>query len=144
MNLIGQNNIDITKQPSSGNGMMYGCSVGESSQEVHGTPSHVEDANSVSEPCTLGEDKSAGKEKALVVGCNANNANASARTANCNNAVSNSNDNYAGAFAVKQVETTNMRKSQTQKPLRIGKKTKKQKKAKMKKIVKMKKKSAKM
>lgn len=108
-NLIGQKNNDSAKQPSSVNGMMYGCSVGESSQEVHGTPSHVEDANPVSEPCTLGEDKSAGREKALVVGCNANNANASARTANCNNAVSNSNDNYAGAFAVKQVETENMK-----------------------------------
>lgn len=89
--------------------MMYGCSVGASSQEVHGMPSHVEDANQTSEPCTSGEDKSAGKEKALVVGCNANNANASARTANCNNAVSNGNDNYAGAFAVKQVENTNMK-----------------------------------
>lgn len=108
-NLIGQKNNDSAKQPSSENGMMYGCSVGESSQEVHGTPSHVEDANPVSEPCTSGEDKSAGREKALVVGCNANNANASARTANCNNAVSNSNDNYAGAFAVKQVETVNMK-----------------------------------
>lgn len=89
--------------------MMYGCSVGASSQEVHGMPSHVEDANQAPEPCTSGEDKSAGKEKALVVGCNANNANASARTANCNNAVSNGNDNYAGAFAVKQVENTNMK-----------------------------------
>lgn len=108
-NLIVQKNNDSAKQPSSVNGMMYGCSVGESSQEVHGMPSHVEDANPVSEPCTLGEDKSAGREKALVVGCNANNANASARTANCNNAVSNSNDNYAGAFAVKQVENTNMK-----------------------------------
>ena len=89
--------------------MMYGCSVGASSQELHGMPSHVEDANQTSEPCTSGEDKSAGKEKALVVGCNANNDNASARTANCNNAVSNSNDNYAGAFAVKQVDSTNMK-----------------------------------
>ena len=108
-NLIGQKNNDSAKQPSSVNGMMYGCSVGEYSQEVHGTPSHVEDANPASEPCTSGEDKSAGREKALAVGCHANNANASARTANCNNAVSNSNDNYAGAFAVKQVETENMK-----------------------------------
>lgn len=106
-NLIGQKNNESAKQPSSANGMMYGCSVGASSQEVHGMPSRVEDANQASEPCTSGEDKSAGKEKALVVGCNANNANASARTANCNNAVSNSNDNYAGAFAVKQVENIN-------------------------------------
>ena len=108
-NLIGQKNNDSAKQPSSENGMMYGCSVGESSQEVLGKPSHVEDTYPASEPCTSGEDKSAGREKALVVGCNANNANASARTANCNNAVSNSNDNYAGAFAVKQVETVNMK-----------------------------------
>nr|DAE83688.1 MAG TPA: GROUP II INTRON-ENCODED PROTEIN LTRA/RNA, GROUP II INTRONS, RIBONUCLEOPROTEIN.8A [Caudoviricetes sp.] len=108
-NLIGQKNNDSAKQPSSDNEMMYGCSVGASSQEVHGMPSHVEDANQASKPCTSGEDKSAGKEKALVVGCNANNANASARTANCNNAVSNGNDNYAGAFAVKQVENTNMK-----------------------------------
>lgn len=109
MNLIEQKNNDSAKQPSSANEMMYGCSVGASSQEVHDMPSHVEDANQASEPCTSSEDKSAGKEKALVVGCNANNANASARTANCNNAVSNSNDNYAGAFAVKQVDTINMK-----------------------------------
>ena len=108
-NLIGQKNNDSAKQPSSDNEMMYGCSVGASSQELHGMPSHVEDANQTSEPCTSGEDKSAGKEKALVVGCNANNDNASARTANCNNAVSNSNDNYAGAFAVKQVDYANMK-----------------------------------
>lgn len=108
-NLIGQKNNDSAKQPSSVNGMMYGCSVGEYSQEVHGTPSHVEDGHPVSEPCNSGEYKSAGREKALVVGCYANNANASARTANCNNAVSNSNDNYAGAFAVKQVENENMK-----------------------------------
>lgn len=108
-NLIGQKNNDSSKQPSSANEMMYGCSVGASSQELHGMPSHVEDDNQASEPCTSGEDKSAGKEKALVVGCNANNDNASARTANCNNAVSNSNDNYAGAFAVKQVDSANMK-----------------------------------
>lgn len=108
-NLIGQKNNDSAKQPSLANEMMYGCSVGASSQELHGMPSHVEDANQTSEPCTSGEDKSAGKEKALVVGCNANNDNASARTANCNNAVSNSNDNYAGAFAVKQVDSANMK-----------------------------------
>ena len=37
---------------------------------------------------------------ASVLGCNANNDNASVRTLNSNNAVSNSNDNYAGAFAL--------------------------------------------
>ena len=103
-NLIGQKNNDSAKQPSSVNGMMYGCSVGESSQEVHGTPSHVEDTNPVSEPCTSGEDKSAGRDKALVVGCNANNANASARTADCIHAVSSSYGSYAGAFAVPQLK----------------------------------------
>lgn len=36
-----------------------------------------------------------------VLGCNANNANPSARTANCNNAASNSNDNYCSAAALK-------------------------------------------
>ena len=103
-NLIGQKNNDSAKQPSSVNGMMYGCSVGESSQEVHGTPSHVEDANTASELCTLGEDKSAGREKALVVGCNANYDVASARTAKCNIAVSGGSDGYAGAFAVPQLK----------------------------------------
>lgn len=39
-------------------------------------------------------------EGASVLGCNANNDNASVRTLNSNNAVSNSNDNYAGAFAL--------------------------------------------
>lgn len=43
---------------------------------------------------------SEGGEHGSVVGCNANNGNASARTANCNNAASNGNDNYAGAFAL--------------------------------------------
>ena len=37
---------------------------------------------------------------AVVVGCNSNNDNSSARTVNSNNAVSNSNDNYAGRFAL--------------------------------------------
>ena len=44
--------------------------------------------------------ESEGGEHGSVVGCNANNGNASARTANCNNAASNGNDNYAGAFAL--------------------------------------------
>ena len=103
-NLIGQKNIGISKQPSSEKGMMYGCSVGASSHEAQGMPYPVV-ASEDAEPCVMaGNDKSEGKEKALVVGCNANNDNASARTANCNNAASNGNDNYAGAFAVKQIE----------------------------------------
>lgn len=101
-NLIGQKNNQ--KQPSSANGMMYGCSVGASLQETSGLPYSVVDAQA-SKPLAMNvRDKSEGKKKALAVGCNANNGNASARTANCNNAVSNSNTNYAGAFAVKQVE----------------------------------------
>lgn len=47
-----------------------------------------------------GRCKSVGGDGASVLGCNVNNANASARTVNGNNALSNSNDNYAGAFAV--------------------------------------------
>ena len=41
---------------------------------------------------------SEGRDDASVAGCNANNANAG-RTCNCNNAVSNGNDNYARGFA---------------------------------------------
>lgn len=46
-------------------------------------------------------DKSVGIiNRAVVVGCNSNNDNASARTVNSNHAVSNANDNYAGRFAL--------------------------------------------
>ena len=44
--------------------------------------------------------ESEGGENGSVSGCNANNGNASVRTANCNNYAGNGNDNYAGAFAV--------------------------------------------
>lgn len=43
--------------------------------------------------------ESVGGELSSVAGCYANNANASASTLNSNNAMSNSNANYAGAFA---------------------------------------------
>jgi hypothetical protein len=49
-----------------------------------------------------------GVEHASVLGCNANNSNASARSLNANHAVSNSNDNYAGAFATKQCDSRNL------------------------------------
>ena len=79
MTLIGQKNIDMTKQPSSENGMMYGCSVGASCHEAHGMLSPAVEGNVPTEPCvTVDKDKSAGKEQALVAGCNANNDNASA------------------------------------------------------------------
>ena len=116
MNLIGQKNIDMTKQPSSDDVMMYGCLVGESGREAQGMLSPAVDAEA-SEPCVMvGTDESAGKEEALVAGCNANNGMASARTANCNNAVSNVNSNYAGALAVNQVEDS--RKHLTSRPTR--------------------------
>lgn len=119
MNHIGQKNIDITKQPSSENGMMYGCSVGASCHEAHGMLSPAVDSNVLSEPCvTVSKDKSVGKEQALVAGCNANNDNASACTANCNNGVSNGNSNYAGALAVNQVDDS--RKHLTSRPTRLN------------------------
>lgn len=119
MTLIGQKNIDITKQPSSENGMMYGCSVGASCHEAHGMLSPAVDSNVLSEPCvTVGKDKSVGKEQTLVAGCNANNDNASACTANCNNGVSNGNSNYAGALAVNQVDDS--RKHLTSQPTRLN------------------------
>lgn len=106
----------MTKQPSSDDVMMYGCLVGESGREAQGMLSPAVDADA-SEPCVMvGADESAGKEQALVAGCNANNGMASARTANCNNAVSNDNSNYAGALAVNQVEDS--RKHLTSRPTR--------------------------
>ena len=105
MTLIGQKNNDIAKQPSSENGVMYGCPVGASCHEAHGKLSPAVDGNVPTEPCvTVDKDKSVGKEKALVVGCNANNGNASACTANCNFGVSYGNWYYAGALAVPQLK----------------------------------------
>ncbi len=127
-NLNGQKNIDKlyaasveqTKQPSSCSKMMYGCLRGESHHGAHGMPSRVEVGNASTEPCADDADESVGKDKALVVGCNANNGNASARTANCNNAVSNGNDDYAGAFAVNnKVNKTNTKHLTTQ-PTRLN------------------------
>lgn len=97
----------MTKQPSSDDVMMYGCLVGESDREARGMLSPAVDADA-SEPCVMvGADESAGKEEALVAGCNANNGMASARTANCNNAVSNDNSKHLyvtnnGSFEIKE------------------------------------------
>ena len=119
MTLIGLKNNDIAKQPSSENGVMYGCPAGASCHEAHCKLSPAVDGNVPTEPCvTVDKDKSVGKEKALVVGCNANNGNASACTANCNNGVSNDNWNYAGALAVNQVEDS--RKHLTTRPTRLN------------------------
>lgn len=116
--LIGQKNNGMTKQPSSDNGMMYGCPVGASPCEMQGVLSPAVDAEA-SEPCmTDGKDYSEGKDKGLVVGCNANYGNASARTANCNNAVSHDYSSYAGALAVKQVDDS--RKHLTSRPTKTN------------------------
>ncbi len=118
-----QKNNDMTKQPRHEEECaVYGCLQGESRHGAQGMPStSVEDAQGVSEPCAVGgEDKSEGKERALAVGCNANNGNASARTANCNNAVSNGNGNYAGAFAVNTGRTYPNRKHLASQPTRLN------------------------
>ena len=67
-------------------------------------PSRVEVGNASTEPCAHDADKSVGKDKALVVGCAASNGIASARTANCNTAVSYGHDSFAGAFAVLELK----------------------------------------
>lgn len=81
---------------------MYGYSVSESCYE----------SSSMLSPTVIklyevgNKDNSDGKEKALAAGCNANNSNALARSVNCNNAASNGHNNFAGAFAVKKIETS--------------------------------------
>ena len=67
-------------------------------------PSRVEAGNASTEPCADDADKSVGKDKALVVGCYANNGNASARTANCNNAVSNGKSMAGEQIKLNKVE----------------------------------------
>ena len=64
-----------------------------------GEASRVRCGNVRNMPVSIPYADSAGDEGASVAGCNVNNANASVRTLNCNNALSNSNSNYAGAFA---------------------------------------------
>ena len=106
MTLIEQKNNEQSKQPSSKNGMMYGCAVGASCREAHGMLSPAVDAKA-SEPCVMvSKDKSDGKEQALAVGCDADNGNAAARSSNCNNAASNGSSNFAWVFAVKNIETS--------------------------------------
>lgn len=78
---------------------------GEGSAYAGVVPEGRERSMAVATPAATGRHvvtptKSEGGEHGSVVGCNANNGNASARTANCNNAASNGNDNYAGAFAL--------------------------------------------
>ena len=61
-------------------------------------------------------DDSEGRDDACVVGCSARNGNAG-RSANCNNAVSNGNDNYAGAFALNK--RNDIEKHPTSQPSRL-------------------------
>ncbi len=111
---IGQKN---DKEQPSRHTAMYGCSVGEPCRSTQGAPSSVVEQSELCVSCGNGE--SEGKEKALAVGCNANNSNASARTANCNNAASYGNNNYAGAFAVTKGRNLNGT-SLTSQPTRLN------------------------
>lgn len=66
-------------------------------------------------------DESVGADRpAVVVGCNANNDNASARTVNGNHAVSNSNDNYAGRFSLPEKDYKELGKTCTARPARTN------------------------
>ena len=103
-NLIGQKN---NKQPSFNNGMMYGCSISESCYE----------SSSMLSPTVIkldeigNKDNSEGKENALVAGYDADNSDAQDRSAACFNAASDGNSNFAGAFAVKKIETSRKQKA---------------------------------
>ena len=82
------------------NGCGQGMVAADPAEKTAGRPAPVAegtgDAPTACGSTTAGE--SEGRENASVAGCNANNANAG-RTVNCNNAVSNGNDNYARGFA---------------------------------------------
>jgi retron-type reverse transcriptase len=96
---------DIQLIPSADSNRMNGCPTVAAycASGDEGAPVLPRDTDI---PPDNGTAKSEGtKEVASVAGCNANNANASARTLNGNNALSNSNDNYAGAFAVTKVHS---------------------------------------
>ena len=63
---------------------------------------HSEASSGYALPLVEGEQssKSEGTGNGSVLGCNANNSNASVRTANCNNHAGNSNDNYVGSWSL--------------------------------------------
>lgn len=97
---------NVTTQPSEQQASMYdrsaveGCAVGA----VEGSLVRPSRKGGFTAP--MRNVNSAGDGHAAFGGCNANNGNASASTLNSNNALSNSNGNYAGAFAANQ-DTTN-------------------------------------
>ncbi len=96
---------------------MQQCTVVESTAETLISENSALIKDSV--PSVL--DKSVGiTKRAVVVGCNSNNDNASARTTNGNNAVSNSNDNYAGRFALPLEENLKNGKSYTARSARTN------------------------
>ena len=91
---------NVTMQPSEQKALMYECSAVERRDVsvAEGSLVHSPDMGDIA--TDTHNRNSVGNDYAAFGGCNANNGNASASTLNSNNALSNSNGNYAGAFAV--------------------------------------------
>lgn len=101
-------NIERDYKVSADNKKSAQTSVSYGISGVDGNIEECATMNSTSVKALLGDViYNVGTEKvhAVVVGCNSNNDNSSARTVNANNAVSNGNDNYAGRFALPERET---------------------------------------
>ena len=90
---------NVTMQPSEQKALMYECSAVERRDVsvAEGSLVHSPDKGDIATDTR--DRNSVGNDYAAFGGCNANNGNASASTLNSNNALSNSNGNYAGAFA---------------------------------------------
>ena len=90
---------NVTMQPSEQKALMYECSAVERRDVsvAEGSLVHSPDKGDIA--TDTHDRNSVGNDYAAFGGCNANNGNASASTLNSNNALSNSNGNYAGAFA---------------------------------------------
>lgn len=97
-NIVGHNG-NATMQPSEQSAPMYECSAVEPREATaaEGSPVRTSPSDAMAAAARVG--KSVGNDNTPFGGCNANNGNASASTLNSNNALSNSNGNYAGAFA---------------------------------------------
>ena len=99
-NTVGRSRKNKSSQPSGHDALMYDRLSVAVCEDVMGEATHVcRGSNSEDMPMACCKTKNAGDEDASVVGCNPNNSNASGRTLNANNALTNSNDNYAGAWA---------------------------------------------
>lgn len=107
----GSSSVGVEGLPHESNSNEYLSSASEASEDRH--VGHAPDAL---RGMTGSGDDSEGGDNACVVGCNSNNGNAG-RTANCNNAVSNGNDNYAGAFALRN--GNDFGKTSTSQPSRL-------------------------